>query len=73
MALLSNVVVEVEKNEQKYSFHMPPNRPLQEAYDAAQAVCAEIIEFSKQQDEYRKKEEEANKEEGTNDVSKEQS
>jgi len=47
MALKTSVYVEVEKNEQKYVFHMPYGRPLQECYDAAQEVCNELVEFSK--------------------------
>lgn len=46
MAIKATFAVEVEMNDQRYVFHMPYNRPLQECYDAAQKVCQELVDFS---------------------------
>ena len=48
MNLKSAVIIEVEKNERKYSFSMPVGAPYGECYDAAFEVLKSVVELSTQ-------------------------
>ncbi len=51
------ISLDVEKNGNKYSFHMPMGIPYGEAYDAAFMVLEDILSLSKQAVENAKREE----------------
>lgn len=55
------VVLQVQKNDNIFSFHMPAGVNYGEAYDAAFAVLEDILALSKQAVESARRNEEENK------------
>lgn len=47
MNVKSFVVIEIEKNDNRFSFMMPVGAPFGEAYDACYEALNHIVEFSK--------------------------